>query len=104
MTASRSASACGDDGLLVMHQNAELPRFCVHTGEPAVAGREYVLVWKPPGAIFTTSKPVLIPLCRTCIRQFLRLRAQMFAALGLGVVAGGLMLAAALLGSGIGSQ
>ena len=85
-----------DGPLLVMHQKAELPRFCVHTGEPAVGGREYVLVWKPPGAIFTTSKPVLIPLCRACIRQFLRLRAQLVMALGLAVVAGGLVFAAAL--------
>jgi len=88
-----------DGPLLVMHQKAELPRFCIHTGEPAVGGREYVLAWKPPGAIFTTSKPVLIPLCRKCVRQFLRLRVQVFAALGLGTAGGGVVLAGAFFGS-----
>ena len=87
-----------DGPLLEMHQKAELPRFCIHTGEPAVGGREYVLVWKPPGSIFTTSKPVLIPLCRNCVRQFLRLRVQIFAALGLGIAGGGVILAGAFFG------
>ena len=86
-----------DGGLLVMHQNAELPRFCVHTGEPAVGGREYVLIWKYPGSVFTSSKAVLIPLCRKCIREFLRLRAQSFVGLGLAVLGLLLMFAASTL-------
>jgi hypothetical protein len=86
-----------DGPLLVMHQKAELPRFCIHTGEPAVGGREYVLVWKPQGAIFTTSKPVMIPLCRKCANQFLRLRLQVFAAIGLAAIGGGLVFSAPLL-------
>jgi hypothetical protein len=88
-----------DGSLLVMHQKAELPRFCIHTGESAVGGREYVLVWKPPGAIFTTSKPVLIPLCRACARQFLRLRLQVFSAIGLAAVGAGMAFATPLLGN-----
>lgn len=76
-----------DGPLLVMHQKAGLPRFCIHTGEPAVGAREYVLAWRPTGAIFTTSRSVLIPLCPACARQFQRLRLQVFASLGL-IVAG----------------
>jgi hypothetical protein len=87
-----------DGGHLVMHQKAELPRYCIHTGEPAVGGREYVLAWKPPGALFTTSKPILIPLCRGCIRQFLRLRTQVFAAFALGIVGAGIIFSTAFVG------
>ena len=88
-----------DGPLLVMHQKAELPRFCIHTGEPAVGGREYLLAWKPPGAIFTTSKPVLIPLCRACIRQFLRLRVQIFGAIAVGIAGAGLVFSTPFFGN-----
>jgi hypothetical protein len=87
-----------DGTFLVMHQNADLPRFCVHTGEPAVGGREYVLIWKQPGAIFTSSKTVLIPLCRQCVRDFQRLRLQSCLALGLAGLVLPLPFAAPMLG------
>lgn len=81
-----------------MHQSAALPRFCVHTGEPAVGGREYVLIWRRPDAFFTSSHTVLIPLCRRCIREFLRLRLRSLAALGLAGVAILLLFTAPMLG------
>ena len=87
-----------DGRLLVMHQYAELPGFCVHTGEPAVGGREFVLVWKPSGAIFTTSKSILIPLCPRCIREFLRLRTRSFLGLGLAILALVFLFAAPAMG------
>lgn len=74
-----------DGGLLVMHKDAELPRFCIHTGEPAVGGRDYELVWKVPGQVFTRQQNVLIPLCRRCIQDYQMLRRRSF--LGLGAAA-----------------
>lgn len=87
-----------DGPLLVMHQRVELPRFCIHTGEPAIGGREYVLAWRPPGGIFTTSRPIFIPLCRACAGQFQRLRLQVFASVALASASAGLMFVGGALG------
>ena len=71
-----------DGRLLVMHQRAVLPRFCVHTGERAVGGRKFI--WKP-GNIFTGARTILIPLCGDCIRDYQRLCLWSFAGFGCGI-------------------
>lgn len=40
-----------DGDLLVMHLNAQLPPYCVHTNEPADGAREFVLGWRELGSL-----------------------------------------------------
>jgi len=86
-----------DGQLLVMHKDAELPRVCIYTGERAVGAREYRLVWKCTGDLFSREKNLYLPLCRRHLRAFAWQRLQSLVGLLLSAVSLLIMLFAPLL-------
>ena len=63
-----------DGELLVLHPRADLPRFCVETGEAAAGTRDYPVVWKRPGSLLSSSAHFAMPLRRDRLYAFARLR------------------------------
>ena len=76
-----------DGEFLVLHPRAELPRFCVETGDAAAGTRDYPVVWKPPGSLLSSSAHFAMPLRRDRLYAFARLRRMSIIGLLLAVCA-----------------
>jgi hypothetical protein len=72
--------------LLVMHKDAELPRICIHTGEPAAGAREFRLAWKGQGDLLSRGKCLYLPLRYDLLRSFARSRLQSLVGLAMGAI------------------
>lgn len=80
--------------LLVMHIAAELPRVCVVTGEQAAGAREWQVIWKPPGSLFSRRTMIYLPLRRDLLYRFAYMRRMSL--IGLGLMAAMLLLGFAM--------
>jgi hypothetical protein len=59
-----------DGDRLVLHQKADLPRFCVVTGEPARFGYYFEIAWNYPGDLDHRLLGLYVPLCARIHRAY----------------------------------
>jgi hypothetical protein len=59
-----------DGSMLVVHKQANLPRVCVVTGQPAAGARDQLLVWKSPGEFLSRQTHLMVPLCRKDLERY----------------------------------
>jgi len=81
-----------DGQLLVMHKDAELPHVCIYTGQKAVGAREFRMIWRRSGDLFTRGKYIYLPLCREHLNAFARQRLQSL----IGLACAGIAILAAI--------
>jgi hypothetical protein len=68
---------CWRDGdLLVMHVDAELPRYCIHTNQPADGAREFFQTWRVPGSLLSTKRVFWLPQVRALLQSYSRERSM----------------------------
>jgi hypothetical protein len=58
--------------LLVMHVIAELPRYCVHTNQPADGARGGILTWRPTGTWVSRTHRFWLPQSRKYLLLYAR--------------------------------
>ncbi|QDU25499.1 hypothetical protein ETAA8_05680 [Anatilimnocola aggregata] len=61
-----------DGPYLVMHLTAELPRYCIATGDPADGAREFVLTWKNREEWLSRTHLFWLPQTRVYLNQYSR--------------------------------
>ncbi len=73
--------------LLVLHKDAELPRICIHTGEPAAGARDFYIAWKRPGDLLSRGRHLYLPLRYDLLHAFARQRLQSLVGLAMAALA-----------------
>ncbi|WP_425617168.1 hypothetical protein NA78x_000839 [Anatilimnocola sp. NA78] len=73
-----------DGRYLVMHMNAELPHYCITTGEAADGARELVLSWRAPGDLLSRTHQFWLPQARKYRLEYARQKG--ISKLGLGLM------------------
>jgi len=91
---SPGIGAWRDGNYLVMHYEAELPRYCITSGEVADGARELVLSWRTPGDLLSRTHQFWLPQVRPYLVQYAR--EKRLAKIGMGLMA--LMLLLVIVG------